>query len=303
MPPPALLGPLIVAGGQVAGSGINALATGSQNRRSREWSERMYARQFQDNVNFWRMQNEYNAPEQQMQRLKAAGLNPNLVYGGSSAGAAGQAGNIQTPDVQPVQFRTPEFGSALTALASYFDTEIKQAQAKNLEMQNTVLAEEAALKAAQTSETVARTNRSVFDLDFESELRGTSADYRREQLRKLTADTRFTLNQDERAAAMNSSNLMEAAERILKMRAETANTRLEYNRIQEAIKNLRLDSTLKQLDADLKAVGIQPHDNMMFRVLGRLMYQITRDPRNKEFIGEMFNSVFKKGGDFLNLFK
>ena len=35
----------------------------------------------QHDVSMWNAQNEYNTPAMQMQRLKEAGLNPNLVYG------------------------------------------------------------------------------------------------------------------------------------------------------------------------------------------------------------------------------
>jgi hypothetical protein len=50
---------------------------------------RMYEKQL------WQEQNTYNSPEQQMQRLKAAGLNPMLVYGHGAANIAAspQGGN------------------------------------------------------------------------------------------------------------------------------------------------------------------------------------------------------------------
>lgn len=38
----------------------------------------------------------YNHPREQMQRLQEAGLNPNLVYGGSSGGTAGSVGSHPT---------------------------------------------------------------------------------------------------------------------------------------------------------------------------------------------------------------
>lgn len=49
-------------------------------------------------IEFWRMQNEYNSPRAQMQRLQEAGLNPNLIYGDSVSGATGRADSIGTPD-------------------------------------------------------------------------------------------------------------------------------------------------------------------------------------------------------------
>lgn len=50
----------------------------------------------QGSANKWNLlmqmyQNEYNKPVNQMKRLKEAGLNPNLVYGQSATGVAGQA--------------------------------------------------------------------------------------------------------------------------------------------------------------------------------------------------------------------
>ena len=59
------------------------------------------------NVAFWKMQNEYNLPKNQMQRLKDAGLNPNLIYGSSPAGASGSAGSIAPSKAAPYNFQNP----------------------------------------------------------------------------------------------------------------------------------------------------------------------------------------------------
>ena len=40
------------------------------------------------NMQQWQRENEYNAPAQQMARLEAAGLNPNLMYGQGNTGTA-----------------------------------------------------------------------------------------------------------------------------------------------------------------------------------------------------------------------
>lgn len=41
-------------------------------------------RTFQQNLEMWNLKNAYDSPEQQMARYKAAGLNPNLIYGQSN---------------------------------------------------------------------------------------------------------------------------------------------------------------------------------------------------------------------------
>lgn len=92
-------------------------------------------------VAMWNRQNEYNTPEMQMQRLKEAGLNPNLIY----EGGAGSAGNASAPQKSPV----PEVGRAnvqnelaslatmniMPAIAQYQDWQVKKAQIDNINAQ------------------------------------------------------------------------------------------------------------------------------------------------------------------------
>tara|TARA_B100000902_G_C26967455_1_gene743558 strand:+ start:48 stop:749 length:702 start_codon:yes stop_codon:yes gene_type:complete len=59
------------------------------------------------NVEFWKMQNQYNTPKAQMRRLKDAGLNPNLIYGSSPANAGGNAGDISPAKAAPYTFDNP----------------------------------------------------------------------------------------------------------------------------------------------------------------------------------------------------
>lgn len=266
---------LLAAGASLLGNAINSVSTAVQNRKSRQWSEKMYGRQRTDNIDFWNMQNEYNSPVRQMERLKAAGLNPNLIYDQGAAAAAGQAGNVSTPDVQQAQFRSPEWGNALSntmsTLGQYYDYEIKQAQTDNLRASNTVLLEEAALKNAQRANVQGQTDRTLFDLGLDTELRSVSADLRRENLRKLKQSTALDLRADQRAAAMNASNIREAAARVLQIEAQTANTRAEKGRIQSSIDNIRKDTQLKQLDIELRRAGINPSDPVWMRILGRVL--------------------------------
>lgn len=60
-------------------------------RRAFEYNMKMAEYQNEVNIRNWQMQNEYNAPSATMNRLKAAGLNPNLVYNNGSATQAASA--------------------------------------------------------------------------------------------------------------------------------------------------------------------------------------------------------------------
>lgn len=54
--------------------------------------------QYDKDIEFWNMQNAYNTPESQMDRYRAAGVNPNLVANQTSAGNASGSVRAQAPD-------------------------------------------------------------------------------------------------------------------------------------------------------------------------------------------------------------
>lgn len=288
MPVPLPL--LIGAGAQLLGGGIDALSTGHQNRQSQRFSREMYARQREDNILFWNMQNQYNSPEAQMKRLQAAGLNPNLVYGGSSGGTAGTAASISTPDVQTPQFRTSDFGRSVantgfTAMNSMLDLEMKRAQIDNLKAQNTVIKEDALLKTANRILTGVNTDRGTFELGFRRQMKDISAEAMREDLRQTKTRTDIALDENSRRAALTASSLTEAVQRIANMKQQNLNLqadrartitdtrrlRAEIDRIGESIVQMRKDGRLKDLDIALREEGVNPNDPVWMRILGRVV--------------------------------
>ena len=80
--PNSALAPSIISGASNLGTAwLNYRAQKEQNELDRKYQEFMYNKQRQDAQFDWNQQNQYNSPEQQMNRLRQAGLNPNLVYG------------------------------------------------------------------------------------------------------------------------------------------------------------------------------------------------------------------------------
>jgi len=53
------------------------------------------------NTKFWQMQNEYNTPLAQMDRYRAAGLNPNLMYSQGNPGNAVSSPRYNAPNMMP----------------------------------------------------------------------------------------------------------------------------------------------------------------------------------------------------------
>ena len=91
---------------QLANNVFNA-EEASKNRR---WQESMYEKQFHDNLNLWKMQQDYNSPVSQVERLKSAGINPSLALSNISTGsaqsapAAAQAGSGAQANGVPANF-------------------------------------------------------------------------------------------------------------------------------------------------------------------------------------------------------
>lgn len=63
----------------------------AQNKLQREWSEKMYEKQRDDAREDVRKERLYNTPQAQMQRLQAAGLNADLMYGNGASGLVNAA--------------------------------------------------------------------------------------------------------------------------------------------------------------------------------------------------------------------
>lgn len=70
--------------------------------------------QYSKDMAMYNAQNAYNTPAEQMKRLTAAGLNPNLVYG---QGAAGASGNTV---VSPPKYQAPSFNMQLPDVISRY---------------------------------------------------------------------------------------------------------------------------------------------------------------------------------------
>lgn len=65
--------------------GFGSLSSGINGSISGHYARKMMRYQDKINVKNWNMQNAYNLPSAQVERLRAAGLNPDLMYGGGAS--------------------------------------------------------------------------------------------------------------------------------------------------------------------------------------------------------------------------
>lgn len=277
--------PAIISGGaQLVSQGINAISQARANRQQLKYNQQMYQQQRKDSLSDWNMQNKYGSPEQQMQRLKEAGLNPHLVYGKGTVDNF--AGAVRSSDAKPYSPTPPRMDIG-QAVSTYADVELKRAQTDNLRSAIETSAEQRALIAAQALRTAKETDYTVFKTLRDSLLLPGSLQAQKSVIRKTDAEITSILDSNDRAAAKNASDLKEAVERILASRASRAKTLTEKNQIDQLIKNLEQDYKLKQFDINLKEQGVQPSDNILFRAaaqfLGQGKYKGVTDWYNKNY--------------------
>lgn len=126
---------LIAAGAGIIGSGLSFASNKSANstnlriaQMNNEFNERMLQKQMDYNTEMWNKENEYNSASSQVQRLRDAGLNPNLMMDGGSAGSAGSVGGVNPPTATPVQMQPYDF----SGLGSAFQNAVALAEQRRV---------------------------------------------------------------------------------------------------------------------------------------------------------------------------
>lgn len=87
-------------------------ATKEINQQNIDFARESYAKQRADALTDVATANKYNSPIQQMQRMKEAGLNPNMMYGGGSGNVA-QSVSTRPSSAPTPQLSVPQMGNPL----------------------------------------------------------------------------------------------------------------------------------------------------------------------------------------------
>jgi hypothetical protein len=275
MPGP-LVAPLIMAGSTLLGQGINAASQSSMNKKTRQWNESMYGMQRKHALQDWQMQNAYNSPEQQMARLKAAGLNPHLIYGGGPGNVSQPVRSTDTKSWNP---SAPQFDLAAAAKSALFtgvDLELKNIQRDRIQELTQVARQQALNQASQTAKNVQETAKSKFQLQQAESLQGYVAEAAKLGVKQQEANIQSTLTNTQRItqqivteSLMQQPNLKLALAEIDQRRANIARTEEERYNIRQDTRNKERTGILQQIEIDLREKGINPNDPVYMRVLGQ----------------------------------
>ena len=170
--------------GGLGSSAMNNKAVQDTNKANMEiakyqaqWQQQENEKAYQRSLNMWNLQNEYNSPTQQMARIRAAGLNPNLVYGNGVTGNSSGS----TPQYEPAKFNAPTMQAyrgwnlgISDAISQFLAYRTAKAQVDNMEAQNSLIRQQTATEATRQANIAASTSRSEFDLNMAKELKDVS---------------------------------------------------------------------------------------------------------------------------------
>lgn len=123
---PSIISAAVSGGSNLIDVGLNAALQAGANKQAKRYATYMYDRQRADALADWNMQNAYNSPSAQMDRLKAAHLNPKLVYG-TGVQASGLSGPVRSSSASSYKPEAPQV-SLGSVMSSFVDTRMKQQQ-------------------------------------------------------------------------------------------------------------------------------------------------------------------------------
>lgn len=265
----------------VVGGIADAFIQSGINKKTRKWNEKMYGIQRRDALADYHAQNLYNSPAAQMARLRDAGLNPNLVYGN---GADAQGGTVRSTESKGWSPQAPSISGAAAAgtmgMLSYQDLKIKEATASNLIEQNKVIAQEAALKAAQTMATLTGVDKTKvetatgsFDLalknavaNYDIAAKGLGVEKLKAEVKSVEAHTALAVTENDVKQAMKAPTVAKVWEEILSLQkdrmlkdshidlnsAQGRQIEAHIHKVQYEIDNMIREGALKDFDIMMK---------------------------------------------------
>ena len=146
----AVLGGIIAAAGTTAAAGIQTAGAAVTNRKSYKFTKMLQEQQYERQKEMRDYANWYNSPVEQRARYEAAGLNPDLMYGGGST----SAGMSETPSVSNNQFHAESPGNigglVQQGIDQFWNGIYQQNIVDKIQMENKLLAQRA-INEAETS--------------------------------------------------------------------------------------------------------------------------------------------------------
>lgn len=225
-------GSLVGAASQNVNINKSIKAQQEENQKNRDYNLQLAKMQNEWNLQQWERENEYNNPLNQMARLKAAGLNPNLVYGNG----AGQTTSAPSPNLTSGAPSSPVDMSLLAQRPTV-------GQIMNQALQNRSIQAQIDKTDAETRKTLADAGISETDLKYRDAFNALGLD-----------DKQLDINMKSQAVqtAVEEFNLLKQQIEQSKVTLQGMKLDVFRKKIENAFREKEMEQILKKLTAEAK---------------------------------------------------
>lgn len=272
---PGAIAGLAGAGASMYGSQQAVEAVEKQNQGNMDLAKYKY----QKDLEMWNMTNEYNSPQAQMQRLKDAGLNPNMVYGnGSAANQAAKAPSFEAPRLEAYQGQSRDYQSAVD---SFVNSMMTAAQIKSMSIQNKIAEYDADYKMLLADNQRTENDRNRLRLQAEQE------DYPslrwRTKYETREKDLSASIKETEKDILYQRQQMNEIDLRMAEVREKMQQD--EWLKLKAQVDTEIANANIRQHEGrDYEELGIRPSDPLWSRILGNALINVFGEGKAKTFI-------------------
>lgn len=229
-----------IASGAIGAIG-NLFTGGMSARKQYRYQSKLMDKQNQQQIDFWKMNNEYNTPFNQRARLEQAGLNPDLMYGGS-----GNMYQSQMPGAASGSAPNVDYGSFSDNLRFAMQAQVMDAQVSKIEHENKLLAEQALNQAQQRELWAAQAKEAWVRAEHQG-------------IYNMHADTRYFLENETRAL---KNTLLGADVNSYETRLRLDQQRVANDNMRAKVQVLQLGLNEKKLKADMEKIRAEVSEIM-----------------------------------------
>lgn len=248
-----LIGGLLALGGSIYEGQVAKRNVDKTIQANKEQAAYAYSKELE----MWNLMNQYNSPEAQMARYKAAGLNPNMIYG---QGTPGNAQTLPRYNAPTLQYNYKPAVDLPRVLGLYQDFQMRQAQINNVK--------------AQTENTKAKT----LSENLRPALMQIAEKTGNQRLRELMTSYAPRMQQYANVAESGELKIQQQVQQLSIMKKEDQIKALDILRSGENLKmmslmqeNVAAENLFKKYRNEWMKEGITSSDNIFLRMIVRMM--------------------------------
>lgn len=260
-----------------------------ENEKNRQYNLSLAIKQNKWNLQQWSRENAYNSPIAQMRRMEAAGLNPDMMYGG------GVSGNLSasSPSMTSGAPSSPMDWSSLASKKTISQAAMEAAQLDNLRAQTDKV--KAETQGQQYSNDILESDAAFRDAWNSGLLRKQDVEIQLIGSQKNLSDENVSLVRQEVKQTMASTEQLQKNLKLIEAQINNYDADTAYKRIKADIDKRISDSELKSMAAKRNLDYAQAK-----RILEELPYLITQYQDQHGFTLEQ-GAMLKRQGNMLQL--